>query len=126
MADILLIEPDTILGETYASALRSTGHEVALHHQAETGIFAVDEKKPDLILLELQLPGHGGVEFLHELRSYTEWQQIPVLLHTMIAPKRIRHYIGRLQSLGVIDYLYKPAASLQQMMKAVDKALRAA
>ncbi len=122
MAAILLIEPDLILGKTYASALRANGHEVILRHYAEASIFALDKNKPDVIVLELQLPGHGGVEFLHELRSYTEWQSIPVLLHTLVSTDRLQAQMARLMDLGIYEHLYKPATSLLQLVRAVNRA----
>ncbi len=123
MAIVLVVEPDQILGETYRAALSKSGHEVLLQHQAQSGIFAVDQKKPDIILLELQLPGHGGIEFLHELRSYIEWQAIPVILHTMISAARLKPQLPRFLELGIIEYLYKPATNLQQLARAINRAV---
>src|SRR5665213_2102299 len=82
MARILLIEPDRRLAETYAKALVAAGHKVTARAGAQSAITAADGAKPDLVILELQLIEHSGVEFLYEFRSYPEWQDIPVLIHS--------------------------------------------
>ena len=51
---ILLIEPDRILGRNYCVALEAHGHEVMLRQSAEEAIAAMDENRPELIVLELR------------------------------------------------------------------------
>lgn len=120
MAHILLIEPNTVLARSYRQALEHAGHEVKHVLSAQTAIDAADTRMPDVVILELQLPKHNGVEFLHEFRSYAEWQRVPVVVNTLLPPASIGE--GRrvlTQELGVREVLYKPKASLQELMDAV-------
>jgi DNA-binding response OmpR family regulator len=122
MASILIIEPDRILGKTYAGALQSSGHEVTVCASAQQGILLADQKRPDLILLELQLIEHSGIEFLYELRSYPDWQSIPVIIHSSVPVGEFASNLSILkQELLVADYLYKPATSLARLLKTVNK-----
>ena len=86
MAKILLIEPDRQLAQTYYEALQTEGHTVIAAAGAQTAILATDQEQPDLIILEPQLVEHSGIEFLYELRSYSEWQLTPVIIQTIIPP----------------------------------------
>lgn len=122
MANILCIEPDRVLAETYYEALTTAGHDVVVTPSAQTGLMVTDEFNPDLILLELQLIEHSGIEFLYELRSYLDWQHIPVIIQTLVPPGEFTGNRTLLkQQLNVATYLYKPQTTLQQFVQAVDE-----
>lgn len=123
---VLMIEPDTLLAKNYCLALESAGHAVDWQTSAQQAIQAMDQDKPDLIMLELQLPVHNGIEFLYELRSYTEWQKIPVVILSLIPRQTLGGIEYSLEMLGVVDYLYKPAAKLRHILKSVDGILQPA
>lgn len=120
MARILLIEPDRTLAKTYYAALQTAGHTVVVCSSAQAGIMAADKSKPDLVILELQLVGHSGIEFLYEFRSYADWQNIPLIVHTHVPPSEFagaRNLLMR--ELGVSSYLYKPQTTLQKLIRSV-------
>jgi DNA-binding response OmpR family regulator len=117
---ILLIEPDRVLAETYARTLQSRGHSVSVCAGAQSGVLAADDRRPDLVLLELQLIEHSGIEFLYEFRSYPDWQDIPVIIHSQVPVSEFVDSFPLLkEELNVADYLYKPATSLQRLLKTV-------
>jgi len=120
--NIQIIEPDKVLANTYAEALRGAGHKVQSSTNAQAAIFAADEHAPDAIVLELQLVSHSGIEFLYELRSYPEWQGIPVIVCSQVPPTEFLSSWELLQTeLGVIDYLYKPQTTLVKLCQTVQK-----
>ena len=116
MSNVLLIEPDAILAETYAAALRDAGHVVAHVRSAQAAIHAADEETPDIVFLELRLAGHDGVEFMHEFRSYTEWQHIPIVVTTYMDAQALRPLLPALRELGVEQCLYKPTSGLATLV----------
>lgn len=116
MKQVLLIEPDKVLADVYRQALQGQGYQVAIAHSAQAGVVAADEKRPDAIILELQLVAHSGIEFLYELRSYPEWQNIPVIIQSQVPPAEFKDSQVLLErELGVAAYLYKPQTSLQAL-----------
>lgn len=120
MKNILLIEPNTLLAQTYLKALQHAGYEVTHTGNAQHAVHIADKSTPDLIILELQLAVHGGVEFLHEFRSYTEWQHIPVIINTSIPPARLAPVKNALaKELGVRAILYKPRTTLKELLRQV-------
>ena len=124
VSSVLLIEPDRVLAETYRQALLSAGHVVVCCASAQAGIISADQHRPDLIILELQLVEHSGIEFLYELRSYADWQDIPVVIQTIVPPAEFNATRKLLcERLGVCFYLYKPAATLGELIKVVDENL---
>ncbi|HSX29146.1 MAG TPA: response regulator [Candidatus Saccharimonadales bacterium] len=121
MSYVLLVEPNTLLAKTYTQAMQRAGHEVVHTTSAQAAITAADTRTPDIVVLELQLPVHNGVEFLQEFRSYAEWQEVPVVVHTGITPSHLagdgREALQRDMGVGVIAY--KPHTSLQDLVRLV-------
>lgn len=124
MANILFIEPDRILAKTYCQVLTEAGHSVTLAVGAQAAIAAADKTRPDIIVLELQLVEHSGIEFLYEFRSYKDWQDTPVLIHTQVPPGEFASNMQLLrEQLAVRSYLYKPHTSLRELVAQVDQHL---
>lgn len=124
MSQILLLEPDRLLAKTYYGALQHAGHTVQICASAQSGVFCADDLCPDVVIAELQLVGHSGIEFLYEFRSYPDWQDVPVVIHTNVPASEFScsWHILR-EELGVSCYLYKPVTSLSQLLRAIDDAV---
>lgn len=118
--NILLIEPDVLLAKAYCAAMQRKGWRVQHVIDAQSAINAADTQRPDVVVLELQLVGHSGIEFLQEFRSYTEWLAIPVLVLTLIKPEAIQSNSVLCQQLSIARVLYKPVTSLDTLLLAVD------
>jgi len=115
-----MLEPDAVLADVYSQALALDGHVVRRTVSAQDGVFKVDELRPDLILVELQLVAHSGIEFLYELRSYSDWQSIPVIVHSCIPPTEFEESGELLRDLlHVRGYLYKPQTTLRTLLREV-------
>jgi CheY-like chemotaxis protein len=123
MARILLIEPDRLLAQTYRQSLQAQGHRVRWSGNAQRAIHFIDARQPDIIVLELQLADHGGIEFLYELRSYPEWHGIPIVVHSFVPTYLFSDNIQQIEKVGITQYLYKPATTLRQLNRAVSQAL---
>ena len=118
---ILLIEPDRLLAAAYKTALEKAGHSVTCSRSAQQAVYLADEKAPDGIVLEPQLPRHNGIEFLYELKSYTEWQQVPVVILTALPPNAFAPFPVLQTQLGVVAVLSKSGTSLDKLCKQVAK-----
>ncbi|HEX7632705.1 MAG TPA: response regulator [Candidatus Saccharimonadales bacterium] len=120
MARILLLEPDRLLAQTYVQALSAAGHQVVACASAQAAVMAADDARPDVVIVELQLIEHSGIEFLYEFRSYTDWRAVPIIVHTHVPPGEFSDNWELLRhELGVKQYLYKPHTSLAKLKKAV-------
>ncbi len=120
MKHVLIIEPDSSLRKTYSTALEKAGFSVAGTADAQKAIGLCETRAPDVIVLELQLRAHSGVEFLHELRSYTEWQSIPVILHTFVPFTQLAGFKNAFKTLKITDYAFKPETSLKKLVALVE------
>ncbi len=100
---ILLVDDDVELAELLAEYLRRQKFEVSLAHDGNTGLQMALQNNPDLLLLDIMLPGLAGTEVLRELRKTS---QLPVLMLTALGDTTDR-IIGL--ELGADDYMPKPA-----------------
>jgi DNA-binding response OmpR family regulator len=119
---VLLIEPDRLQAATLTQVLTQAGHSVAHAVSAQGAISRADDQVPDVVVLELQLPHHNGVEFLYEFRSYFEWLHIPVVVHSFVPPRELKHAATLHAELGVARVLYKPQTSFGALCEAVARA----
>ncbi len=82
IGQVLIIEDDPTTREMFRRILAKEGWAIA---EAENGRVALErlaEARPDLILLDLMMPEMDGFQFIQELRSQSEWRQIPVVVVT--------------------------------------------
>jgi len=125
MARVLILEPDKLLAEIYRRALKHAGYDALSVTSGQGAVDSADKVTPDLIILELQLPAHNGLEFLYEFRSYTDWQPVPVIVNTNIPQSNIGSTEkGLYNELGIRAWHYKPETSLSQLIRSVTEELQ--
>lgn len=112
---VLLIEPDYNLARSYICALNAQSMICVNEHDVEIAISKLDVIQPQVIILELQLKGHNGIEFLHEFRSYADWQEIPIVINSVIPEEESGLTKAIQKKLGISDYCYKPQTSVLQL-----------
>lgn len=119
-ARVLVVEDEPRLAALLADYLKAAGHVVDIIHDGREVIPAVRASAPDLMLLDLMLPGRDGLEICRELRSFSE---LPVIMITA----RVEE-IDRLLGLetGADDYICKPYSPREVVarVKAILRRLR--
>jgi DNA-binding response OmpR family regulator len=118
MNKVLVIEDDSAILRGLADNLTHEGYEVLAATTGETGYGLQKNHKPDLIVLDLMLPGMSGLELCRKLRS--EGVQTPVLMLTAKSEESDR-VLGL--DIGADDYVTKPF-SLRELMARVRALLR--
>jgi DNA-binding response OmpR family regulator len=99
---ILLIDDDALLRRSLAFALERAGYRVTTAATAEDGLALVAAAQPDLVLLDIGLPGMDGLDALRQLRRQAD---LPVIFVT--ARRRELEQVLGLE-LGADDYVTKP------------------
>lgn len=125
MARVLILESDRVLAHNISYFLRQRGHKVSWAAGPQTAIEEADKEQPDAIVMDLILGGHGGVEFLFELRSYPEWQQLPIIIYSSMPERELTAYQAELAQLKITTHLYKPESTLADVADCVDLAVLA-
>ena len=82
MSKILIIEDDTSLYKIYQTELSMQGHEVSNVADGMLAVDAIKSQKPDIVLLDLMLPGKNGLEILQEIKQDDEIVATKVVMLT--------------------------------------------
>jgi CheY-like chemotaxis protein len=105
---ILVVEDNEKNLKLVRDVLQFEGYDVMEARTAEVGMTLAAERPPDLVLMDVQLPGMDGVEALHQLRRSSTTASIPVVAVTALAMKDDR---ARLLDAGFDGYLEKPISA---------------
>jgi two-component system phosphate regulon response regulator PhoB len=122
---VLIIEDERDLTEGLAYSLQREGYETIISHDGQEGLRKAQAQLPDLILLDLMLPGLSGLEVCRELRAGERTRHIPIVMLTARA-EETDQVVGF--SMGADDYVTKPFSVkvLLQRVKAIQRRLEAA
>lgn len=123
MTDVLIVEPSKDLAIVIAQALARQERSSALAHSSQSAIEQADKSAPRLVILELLMPKHNGLEFIHEFRSYSEWVDVPIIIYSQMPREELPVAAEVLDDMGIAEHLYKPTASLGQLINSVEKFL---
>lgn len=118
--NILIIEDDKFLRELMSKKLISEGFKIDEAIDGEEGLKKLQEIKPDLILLDLILPGLDGFEVLQRIKDDPGTASIPVLILSNLGQK---DEIEKGLSLGAIDFLVKAHFTPEEIVQKIKQIL---
>ena len=119
MKKILLVEDDLDIQNIYGDLLRNKGYQVTGATNGNQGLHIIKTEKPDLVLLDIMLPGGiNGFDILEQLKKDEDLKNIPVIILTNLeTEKKVANKIG------VTDYLIKANVGLNQLVERVNQYL---
>jgi DNA-binding response OmpR family regulator len=120
MTKIAIIEDDPVISQMYRMKFESDGFSIQLANNGSRGVAMVKDFKPDMILLDLEMPEMNGDEALKQIRSHDWGKTVPVIILTNLgeeeAPKSLK-------SLGVTSYIVKANLTPSEVVSRVKEAL---
>lgn len=102
---IILVEDERDMAELVAERLKREGYQVEVAHDGEEGLERIRSSPPDLVLLDIMLPGISGTEIVTALRSDPRTEDMPIILLTARG-EETDIVVGL--KLGADDYIPKP------------------
>lgn len=116
-AKILIIEDEKQIARFLELELRHEGYGVNIEYDGREGLRSVEEDEPDLVLLDIMLPGINGMEVCRRIRQFSE---VPVIMLT--ARDETTDKVMGLD-IGADDYITKPFA-IEELLARIRAALR--
>lgn len=113
---ILAVDDTVIVLTRIANTLRSE-YEVVTVNSGVRALKYLEQEKPDLILLDIQMSPKDGIQTLREIRSMKNRADIPVIMLTGVEDK---DYVLTSAMLGIRDYILKPFSS-EDLMKRIHR-----
>ena len=115
MEHILIVEDEIDIAQLVSFNLERAGYSVDIVHDGREGLEKILKDQPNLVILDLMLPGMDGYQILKEMQRDTRSHSIPVLMLT--AKSQIDDRIKGLE-LGADDYLTKPFSPKELILRA--------
>ncbi|MCX7822578.1 MAG: sigma-54 dependent transcriptional regulator [Syntrophobacterales bacterium] len=119
MAKILVVDDDPQLRKSFERILSSMGHSVKTVPTAEMGISVVQQNIPDLVIMDVRLPGMNGLEAFEEIKKIEP--RLPVIIMTAYGTTDTAIEATKR---GAFDYILKPF-DIPVMLKMIEQALKA-
>ena len=107
---VLLIEDEPNITEALRFLLSREGWQVADHADGATALDQILDVLPDLVILDMMLPGRSGMEILRDLRALPDFEDLPVLMLTARGQSRDRELAERA---GVSRFMTKPFSNTE-------------
>ena len=117
---VLVVEDEKVLGDLLSRRLEKEELNFKLAVNAEEGFKKAKEMEPDLILLDIILPGISGFELLEKLKTDPETKEIPVIILSNLGQKS---EVSKGRELGALDYLVKADFDLDEIIAKIKKTL---
>ena len=114
MSSVLVVEDEPAIAELIGIHLRHAGHEVRLATDAAAAQTLVDERLPDLVLLDWMLPGLTGAQLARRWRGDPRTRELPIIMLTARAEEADK--VAGLDA-GADDYLTKPFSPSELMAR---------
>jgi CheY-like chemotaxis protein len=118
--DILLVEDDPTITRLYRVLLESRGYGVRVAADGLEGLDCANEKRPDLVLLDIMMPRMNGIAFLQALRS-GEMRTVPVVVLSNFMEKQL---VDDAMALGALEYMVKAQTRPEALAGALPHWLR--
>lgn len=109
---ILIVDDERVFASVVASYFIREGYQVELAHDGPSALTAAAQQRPDLVLLDLMLPGFDGIEVCRRLRAFSD----AYVLMLTARGEEIDKIVGL--SVGADDYVVKPASPRELLARA--------
>lgn len=107
---VVLVEDEVNIAEAIRFLLTREGWRVDVHNDGAQAIEEIAKAQPDIVILDLMLPGKSGLEIIRELRQDTQFDRMPVLMLTARGQSRDREMA---EKAGVTRFMTKPFANAE-------------
>ncbi len=111
MTRVLVVDDDPTVREVVVSYLKAEGYDVSEAADGETALAKIEHERPDLIVLDIMLPGLDGLEVCRRVRATS---QVPIIMLTALGSEADR-VVGL--ELGADDYLTKPFSPRELVLR---------
>ena len=95
---VLIVDDEMDMRLYLSTLLESHGYRPLTRRDGRDGMTSLREDRPDLIILDIMMPGDGGVKMYSRLKSDEEFADIPVIMLSAVAESSFRHFLTMLNA----------------------------
>jgi len=108
---VLIVDDDPLMHQLYGRHLAQAGYQVVTAESGEQALELVEKERPQLIVMDVNMPGIGGVAALRELKAQPATRSIPVIVVTSVTEYHLCEKEAR--TVGATVFLTKPFGPAQ-------------
>ena len=110
---ILIVDDEIDMRVFLSTLLETNGYSPVATRDGKEGLMKAREIEPDLIILDIMMPGEGGVHMYRQLKTDKTLKEIPVIMLSAVALKTFNHYIKML-NVHLDNAIPAPAAYMEK------------
>ena len=110
---VLIVEDELDMRIFISTLLKTSGYRPIMTKDGSEGLLKAREIDPDLIILDVMMPGEGGVQMYRQLKTDDTLMNIPVILLSGVAKNTFAHYLKMLNA-RMEDSIPEPSAYLEK------------
>ncbi len=118
---VLLVDDEPDTRQMYKDLLESEGYEVSLASSGEEALQRINGYRPDVIVMDIMLPGQDGIQIARELSRRKETAEIPIVMITALNSFWVGSGIAEVP--GIRRFIYKPCRP-RTLMEGIEDAVR--
>lgn len=116
---VLIVEDELDMRIFISTLLETSGYAPVMTRDGTEGLIKARDLLPDLIILDVMMPGEGGVHMYRQLKTDKTLKTIPVIMLSAVAPKTFSHYLNMV-NVRLDKPIPKPEAYIEKPPEAED------
>jgi CheY-like chemotaxis protein len=116
---VLIVEDELDMRIFLSTLLKTSGYRPIMTKDGREGFIKAKEVVPDLIILDVMMPGEGGIKMYRQLKTDYSLMNIPVIMLSGVGKKTFEHYLKMLNA-RLEDSIPEPSAYLEKPPEAED------
>jgi CheY-like chemotaxis protein len=120
MANVLIVDDDVEGCRPLARLLEVVGHRPFFVHDGRAALTLLDRLRPDMILLDVMMPGLDGIDVLKTIRKHPKHKDLPVIVYSALSDPGT---IDNAMKSGAQNYLVKSKADFQEIRQCIESHL---
>ena len=116
---VLIVEDELDMRIFISTLLETSGYQPIMTRDGNEGMLKAKDVCPDLIILDVMMPGEGGVQMYRQLKTHETLCNIPVIMLSAVAKKTFSHYLNMVNA-RLKDPIPDPEAYIEKPPEAED------
>ena len=116
---VLIVEDELDMRIFISTLLETSGYQPVMTRDGKEGMLKAKDVCPDLIILDVMMPGEGGVQMYQQLKTHETLCNIPVIMLSAVAKKTFSHYLNMVNA-RLEDPIPDPDAYIEKPPEAED------
>jgi CheY-like chemotaxis protein len=118
---IFIVEDDTFISSLLVKKFESVGAIISTSNTGDTAAADIKKNMPNIVILDIMLPGADGFQVLQQLKADPDTKKIPVIMLSNLSGKE---YFDKAKKYGAVGFLIKATLSIDEITSEIAKQLK--